>query len=106
MGVVSEGRGRGSTVFFEIPLYKSELEHRPSSNRQLKPFPLGMAESTRKKSYMSLIQYTPGAPILGDELGTLADPQLSDPPASDNELRRLFTPSRTESSPAPQSTSL
>ena len=56
MGVVSEGRGRGSTIFFEIPLFKSELEHRPSSKRQLKPFPLGMAESTRKKSYMSLIQ--------------------------------------------------
>ena len=104
MGVVSEGRGRGATIFFEIPLYKSELERRPSPIRQPKRYSLGISESTKTRARVSVIEYSPDAPILGDEAGTLSDLQLSDPPASDNE-HTLFSLSRRESSHALQSKS-
>ena len=105
MGVVSEGRGRGSTIFFEIPLFKSELEHRPSPISQPKPISPGLSESTKRRTRISVIENISGAPILGDEAGTLDDLQLSDCPASDNELT-LFSLSRRESIRAPQSISL
>ena len=105
MGVVSEGRGRGATVYFEIPLYKSELDHRPSPISQPKRYSLGISESTKRRTRISVIENISGARILGDEAGTLADLQLSDPPGSDNE-HTLFSLSRKESISASQSTTL